>query len=835
MNRREAIESLLVLGAVSRGLRPFLRFAGLATGLSLGATAAFSVAPLPDGAEISMKDCVVVAPGRMNESRQAAVELFQREIERRVGEAPALENRWLPEERHPTILVIAADSVSGLPQEIAAVCPQAPAKAESYALKIAWIGGRPTALVVGRDDRGWLFGLGRLLREMRMDPGRIDVPASLDLSASPTLRWRGHQLGYRPKTNSYDGWDVDEWKTYIGDLAVFGSNAVELVAPHSDDDPLSPHFPRPPLEMMVAMSGIVKHLGLECWVWIPALEKNYGDPATRKKAASEWNLIFRSLPRIDAVFVPGGDPGSTPPEVLMGLLEEEASDLRRTHPNAGMWVSPQGFRPAELKRWLEIVQHKPAWLTGVVYGPWIRMPLAELRQAVPKQYPLRLYPDITHIALCQYPLPHWDPAFASTEGREAINPRPLAMEGILRKTAPYADGFISYSEGCNDDVNKMVWSGLAWDPSTPVRSLVDQYSRYFVGASAADRYSQGLCDLEKNWDGPLSSNAQVARTCEEFRLFERSAPPSLLHNWRFLQALYRAYFDRYLQVRQEREKAAEADALAVLAEAPLTGSVAAMSGAAEALTRSYPPPAETALRTRVFQLAEGLFQTIQMQLSVPLYAAEAVWRGANLDTVDLPLNDRGWILAEFERIGSLKDEGERLNRLAKIVNWKNPGPGGFYDDLSDPANRPHWLAANGLSDDPEYRDVPVYTHTLRDGPGSVESWRSEWWAHLSAYEHSAVTLRYSHLDPRAHYKVKVVYVPSALSGAIHLTASGRYELHPPLDPGVLRPNSMPIPREFEVPSGAYADGELALKWTVEPSLKDLGGFAQISEVWLVME
>ena len=44
-------------------------------------------------------------------------------------------------------------------------------------------------------------------------------------------------------------------------------------------------------------------------------------------------------------------------------------------------------------------------------------------------------------------------------------------------------------------------------------------------------------------------------------------------------------------------------------------------------------------RARVFALAEALFQSIRMQLSVARYKAIAVDRGATLDTVDAPLNN----------------------------------------------------------------------------------------------------------------------------------------------------------------------------------------------------
>ena len=93
--------------------------------------------------------------------------------------------------------------------------------------------------VIGNDSRGVLFGIGRLLREMHLTRGKISLIDHPLFATAPKYHLRGHQLGYRPKTNSYDGWNLALWEQYIRDLAVFGTNAVELIPPRSDDDACS--------------------------------------------------------------------------------------------------------------------------------------------------------------------------------------------------------------------------------------------------------------------------------------------------------------------------------------------------------------------------------------------------------------------------------------------------------------------------------------------------------------------------------------------------------------------------------------------------------------------
>ncbi len=150
-----------------------------------------------------------------------------------------------------------------------------------------------------------------MLRELRISRGSIQFPDQFAETSAPRYRLRGHQLGYRPKSNTYDAWSVPVFEQYIRDLAVFGSNAVELIPPRSDDAADSPHFPLPPMRMMIELSRLLDAYGLDVWIWYPAMDRDYTDPATVEFALHEWGEVFRQLPRVDAVFVPGGDPGHT--------------------------------------------------------------------------------------------------------------------------------------------------------------------------------------------------------------------------------------------------------------------------------------------------------------------------------------------------------------------------------------------------------------------------------------------------------------------------------------------------------------------------------------------
>ncbi len=388
--------------------------------------------------------------------------------------------------------------------------------------------------IAGNDERGVLFGVGGLLRALEMRRDSVTLSRTLNVTTAPKYALRGHQLGYRPKTNSYDGWNVVMWESYIRDLAVFGANAIELIPPRSDDAADSPHFPLPPMQMMIEMSRLAQEYGMQCWIWYPAMDRDYSDAATVAAAIKEWGEVFRQLPRVDAVFVPGGDPGHTEPRYLMALLEKQTENLRRYHPKATMWVSPQGFNAEWMQQFFGLMDKQPAWLTGVVFGPQVRVNLPELRARIPKRYPIRFYPDITHSTNSEFAVNDWDVAYAQTEEREVINPRPLDMAKIFRVLQPFADGgFLTYSEGCNDDVNKAVWSALGWNPEVDVTEVLRDYGRYFIGADMADGFAQGLLGLERNWRGALLGNTGVDVTLAQFTEMEKRATPQQKLNWRF--------------------------------------------------------------------------------------------------------------------------------------------------------------------------------------------------------------------------------------------------------------------------------------------------------------
>ncbi len=781
---------------------------------------------------IDLRRAQIVVPSDLSGPEHKSVELFVDAIQARTRLQLSVANTW-PE--NAAVPVIALGPVTSLEKFIGNYSQpfdreQPQLKPEGYRIRTITAGERaPAIIVVGNDSRGVLFGVGHLLRSLAMTRDRLELPAPLDVTTAPFMSIRGHQLGYRPKTYSYDAWDLPQWEQYIRDLVVFGCNAIELIPPRSDDAADSPHFPRPQMEMMIGVSKLAADYDVDVWIWYPAMESSYSTPDAIDSAVEEWDQVLSKLPRVNALFVPSGDPGNVPPRELMPMLERQTEQLKRLHPNAQMWISMQSFTQPRFDEMLEILDTEPDWLTGIVHGPQTRISIAKLRERLPRRYAIRGYPDITHSMRCEYPVPDWDLAYALTEGREVINPRPLDQTNIFRRYKDTTRGVITYSEGCNDDVNKMIWSRLCWDPDAKPIDTLREYSRYFIGERYTDDFAQGLLALERNWRGPLVTNQSIINTLQQFRAMAASADPRTLRNWRFQQALYRATYDAYQHNRLIEETAQEKQAMKMLAAAQQLGALKAIDQAEAILDCADAPTNTNPLENRVNELAEALFQSIGMQLSVVKYQAIDVGRGANLDEFNVPLNNRVWLIERFAALRKLDDEAAILRGLEEIFRWTDPGPGGFYDDLGNPSRQPHLVRADNYQNDPGYLETPTI------GFRSVPDWRRSWCTHVDGLYETPVTMRYNDLDPNARYKVRVVYAGDNFDVKIRLVAAPvedargkEIEIHP------FQPKPQPVaPAEFEIPQEAISSGTLTLIWQSNPDRGGPGRGCQIAEVWLI--
>lgn len=813
--------------------------AGLVTGAGVGSamvsatgnhsgrngTATVSVtAPPPQTIDLSAAT-VVQRPGTLPNSEAKAAEILLDEVEKRTSLSWTTTSTWPAS--GPVIAMCAGPGDPGwgvtVPRRAGTGLPEQQPEGYRVYVDTSKASG-PVVWILGADARGVLYGAGKFLRAMAWGTGTLKFPRTMDYAVAPDQPLRGHQIGYRDLANSYDKWDVAQYEQYVRELVIFGANAIENIP--FEDAGASVHFPVTPEAMNAALSQICDDYGIEYWVWTPA-QVDLSNPTAYAGLLARHELLYQACVRLDGVFVPGGDPGSNPPGLVMAFLEEAAAVLATHHPPAGMWVSNQGFTPAENDSFFNyLTTQDPDWLAGVVFGPWTKISLAQERARTPSRYPIRRYPDITHNVRCQYPMPDWDRAYAHTLGREAPNPRPADQVHIHNVFAHHADGFLTYSDGAHDDLNKMVWSMCGFDASVSVEDMLEDYCRFFFGPNVAEDAAAGIAALEDNWRGPLASNSSVADTLRAWQALE-SAAPGLAGNWRWELCLLRAYYDEYLRQRLVYENHLEEQANLVLEKAVSLGADTAMNQAEAILNKAVTEPRAEALRTRIIELCEALFASMGLQTSTAApYFGKNPERGCVLEFIDWPLNNRYWLESYFDEIRGYASEVDKLVAIRQyIVDWEKPGPGGFYDNLGRLGQQPHLVQALPWASDPGCvlsAQNGVNWHSANTTDWEKGAGRLSWQSSGTTLFGTPLRMAYTGLDPAAPYRLRVLYW-GRFKPAMTLTADGTQVLDAAISTAPLQ---FP-PVEYVLPASLTADGALELQW----DLVD-GRGCQVAEVWL---
>jgi hypothetical protein len=762
---------------------------------------------------------VVVRAGDLPAAEKIAATVLTEEIARRTGLTWSVTDKW-PVEAASIIALSAKSAPPMWNVRVPASALESGAldRPEGYSIRVQERTGEqpPAVFVIGADPRGVLFGVGKLLRNCEWRPGAVWLANDFRADLAPRVAIRGHQLGYRARANSWDAWTPAQFDQYIRDLAVFGANSIENIPFQDSDKSVLMRVPRD--EMNRAMADICVRYDVDYWLWVP-VEFQLPDREKQQAFLNQQEELYRTCRRIDAVFVPGGDPGNNPARDLLPYVREMALLLQKYHPRARLWVSLQNFSRRDVDDFYRYVaDERPTWLGGVVMGPG-SPPLDITRARLPKTYRLRWYPDITHTIRCQYEVPWFDPAFGLTLGREPVNPRPVDYTAVYRAGAAVTDGFLTYSDGIHDDFNKNLWSQLGWEPDRPAREMAIEYARCFIRPDLAESAADALFALETNWRGSLAENASVDGTLRQWQALEEKLPAEQ-RDWRFDIHLMRAYYDAYTRHRLLYETDLEKQVLLAFGDAPHSGVGPSLARAREILNRATTKPVYPQWSKKLEELSESLFQRVGYQTRMERYHASGTERGVVMDFVNYPLNNRWWLEDEFERIEKMSSNAEKLQRIEALRHWEKPGEGSFYDNVGDVGQSPRIPKLLYIADALQFE---------RQLPGPTQRWMGEQRRGLRLAWHTYLNrpppMRYGGLDPQARYTVRLFAQrtsPLVVDG-VRAKLIRRGETFDQVQE-----------EEFEVPPDAVADGRLELTWDrLDESDLNWRNRHYVCEVWLI--
>lgn len=786
---------------------------------------------LNDTELIDFSEATIYTSKKSNVDLQKVIEVLQEEVLKRSGISWKVSKKQSKNDQHQIIIGFEGDKNS-LPEswnnkinQLEDIGP------EGFHLIV--LPDAKKVLILAKDKRGALYGIGKLLRKMEIREGEVLVPTEIQISSTPKYAIRGHQLGYRPKTNSYDAWSVAQFDQYIRELAIFGANSIEIMPPRTDDDFMSKHMQLPAIEMIEAQSKICNDYDMDVWMWYPNMGSDYTNAKTIETELDERHEVFAKLPRLDHLFVPGGDPGDVEPDVLFSWLDKVAVVLHQYHPNAKIWISPQVFRPTQ--EWFDDfymhINSEYDWLGGVVFGPWVKPTLDEIRKKVNPNIPIRRYPDITHSLSSQYPIPKWDLAGAITLGRECINPRPADQKKIHNALDQLADGSLSYSEGTNDDVNKFIWSDQDWNPEISVIETLRDYVRFFIDPDQSENIAQGLLALEQNLQGPLLTNEKVQQTLWQWQEIEANALENMKTNFRYQMGLIRAYFDAYVQLRLIYETDLERQARSYLSDSKNLGTGKAIELSRETLSKAWRIPIKPKYKQKCLDLADSLYISIGAQLTIKKHGAMG-GRGNFIDNLDNPLNDVAWIFSELNKIEKLSSEEKRLEAIETMLKRNNPGAGGFYDNFGNPQSWGRVISSRSFMQDPGNLESPrvsfgvglknrEWVHEITAKGFEGEAAPMSWMNQLTTLYDQPLEIEYNKLNPNDSYTIKVAYT-GRFRSTMKMTADN-ITVH-----DFIKTGDQPI-YEFPVPPEALKDGKVTFSWSCGEGERG----SQVSEIWII--
>ncbi len=491
-------------------------------------------------------------------------------------------------------------------------------------------------IIRAKTIRGLIFGYSLFLRKTKYENGKITLTEDISGIHKPEKQIIGHQIGYRTTPNTYDAWDYDQYFRYYLDMMAFGTNTCEHNTTKFGKNEMNPLMRYTQEEFVIEASRLADTIDLDVSLW-----HANDDNETEEEALALREKIYSRIPRINAVFPPGGDPGEMYADEFIERCKKISHLLKKLHPEAQMHPSAQA--PHKYKDWgtalVKELEEMPDEIDTIIMGPNHAFPMHELRKKIPSKYPIRFYPDITHNLRCEYPVnfleDDWHYALCSTLSRESVNPRPTELRTLHRIFSPYTIGSVSYSEGVHDDVNKMIWSALEWNKDADLREILLDYGRLFFYGTDEEKIADTILLLEKSWQGD-----PVENPCIDFaysNLYElKTDYPTLSENWRFMLLYFRGCCDKLVKMRRSFENKLCKDAIKVLSTYNIE----------KALEIFKTPFSNTYndLRNELNEIGEKLFNLIGIQLDVEHYYADSWERGATLDTIDNNVSDKAFLI-----------------------------------------------------------------------------------------------------------------------------------------------------------------------------------------------
>lgn len=709
---------------------------------------------------------------------------------------------------------------------------------ESFALKTAKLAGIPALIAVGADNRGTLYAVGEILRQLTYNPDSVSI-GEVNISSAPAYRYRGfsaNQGGTMMLVTKARTWSQQEWQEYVLDLALAGANCFYADGAGFDFaksfDLMTVTGSRPN-----ELSNFPKQWqATERGTWVcPSI------PEARTALMEKWDKDFKNRQDHDVMRMFAGDPGgcrcprcSPWGKTFISLCEEMAGIWLKYHPNSVIMIANQDLDNAGDQAIFDYLNEKPrTWLYAIAYGPGsnamssyfrnelrddlfeypgsgsVNRYLAETLNQIPKYQRIVHYSDITHWISAQYEIENPEPNLVSVYGRRTFHTRPRGYYAIFQAIMPFSEGDIIYSEGYHDEFHQYMWNRLLWNPNRSVEDATMEYCRLHFGAEAAPLMSEAIFQLEKNLEAPLETNKGIDRYYLLVKEAGWKVPMHLMrnnHRWR--AHMEKAALDKYVQLKLRAELDKQ-DRVSRAVRSGLDPNEVddAIAGAVAMLNEPTETPEMKSLRDEARRLGEE---------TNAIYGI----RNVGYFSLDKDLVGLAWVTKQITSAASAKSPDEKRKILEMMANYEDAGNGSFYDDAGNKYRQPHLIKGES------YDASPMLDPKNRPSQNTIA---------YNLQEAKGIVLRYNNLDPGASYVLRVslvaprvpkemVEVPPQIRRTESILADGEY-----LVKDLEVPEYTAQQLEYDIPKRLTEDGSLEIAFE-----RGSGAVATVvSEVWLI--
>lgn len=357
-----------------------------------------------------------------------------------------------------------------------------------------------TIRVIGHDERGLLYGVGKLLRSSRFDQGGF-TPGSWRGQSVPQGQFRAIYLASHFQ-NFYEAAPTAEVQAYLEDLALWGFNTVIVHFPQFQFQDFNDPAARKLLDQLRGLFRAAKAAGMEVGL-VEASNQGFAStpkeflsqpvpdnwgrrgslgvnlcpakPPARQLLLKNWSELFDKFSETGLDWVvswPYDEGGCGCPQCWpWGVrghvqLSKEISQLaRQKHPRCRFVLSTWVYDSPPAGEWAglaKVLADDKGWVDYLMADAHEDYPRYPLDNPVPGSLPLLNFPEISM----------WG---RSPWGGFGATPQPARFQRLWNQVKERVSGGMPYSEGIYEDINKVICGQLYWDKDRSALDTVREY------------------------------------------------------------------------------------------------------------------------------------------------------------------------------------------------------------------------------------------------------------------------------------------------------------------------------------------------------------------------